>query len=564
MLVCPPVRHTARLPQRLLPRPAAATFALALLMLPVAALPLAAQDAYRLGAGDVLKVTVIGEEAYSGDYRIGAAGTVAVADLEPLPVAGLTVTEARQAIVTALKRYLKHPLVNVTLDEAQSQRHVSVLGAVKKPVSAELPFGATVAVAIAAAEGFADGAVTDSVVLQRTVGPALTLDLSPVDEQPPADASTLVRSGDVIWVPLSKARLTVLGPVQRPGRYPLPADEEVTVLDAVGVYAQGPGLGVNLGDATVLREGQEPRRVRLRKLLIEGDLTEDVALQPGDVVVVSEAAQITVVGAVARPVSFAPTDRTTVVDALAEAGGLTATSDLHRAAVIREGQRIPVDLAGLWLRGSTENNIPLEPGDVVLVPEANNQVVVVGEVEKPGIYDIGPDTRVLGALSLAAGATADADLAHVTIMREDENIVANLDAVLRQGQAELNFPVVPGDVVLVPPANKAYVLGGVNEPGAYSVTARMTLVDLLAQAGGVHTQGDPRRITLARRTATGEQALARLTMERTVALSGVDPSLNIQPGDVVYVPAKRQARDVRALRDIFIGAAGIAIGLLRN
>ncbi len=553
------------------PQPASAAFsrlmlaaALGAALLALALRPAAAQEPYRLAAGDVLRVVVIGEEEYSGEFRIGATGTISLADLDPVQVAGQTITEARQSIARALRRYLKHPLVNVTLDELQSRRHVSVLGAVNKPVSVDLPFGATVAVAIAAAEGFADTAMTDNVVLQRAVGPALTLDLSPVGEAPPADAATPVRNGDVIWVPVSKGRLTVLGPVQRPGRYPMPTGEAVSLLDAIGVYAQGPARDVNLGDAVVLREGEPPRRISLRELLVEGNLEVDVPLEPGDVVVVSEAAQITVVGAVAQPVSFAPGDRTTVVDAVAEAGGLTPTSDLYHAAIIREGERIPVDLAALWLRGSTEDNILLEPGDVLLVPEANNQVVVVGEVGKPGTYAIGPDTRVLAALSLAEGPSEDADLAHVTIMRDDETIVTDLRAVLDQGQAELNLPVVPGDVVLVPPASKAYVLGGVNQPGAYAVTRRLTLVDLIAEAGGIHPQGDARRITLARRAASGEQALARLTLDKAIALSGMDRTLDIQPGDVVYIAGKRQRRDVRAIRDIFIGAAGLAIGLMRD
>jgi len=525
--------------------------------------PVWAQEEYRLQPGDVLHLAVIGEEEYTGDYAVSLFGNLALGDLGAIKVAGATVSEARDLIVTHLKQYLKRPRVSLVLDEEKSRRRIYVWGAVEKPQYVELPLGATVGAAIAAAGGFSAVGVRSAVAVQRVVGEPVMADLSPGKDGLPKDAGLALRSGDVIWVPQSTALITVLGAIQQPGRYPLDPSRETTVLDAVGVYGQGPAKETQLGDATILREGQEPRRVNLRQLLFAGDLTQNVALQAGDVVVVAEAERITVLGQVAAPVKFAPGLKTTVTDALALAQGLTPTSDLRSAAIIRAGQRMPVDLEALWLHGDSTKDVELLPGDVLLIPEADNQIVVVGEVTKQGAFAIKPGTRLLTAINLAEGFTKEADLTRTTVLREGETIIANLKAVLEQGSTELNVPVSPGDVVMVPPMEKAYVLGAVMKPGKYPAGGDRTVLDLLSDAGGPTQQSSPGRIVIARRTVSGQEEIVKFDLRQDAAQADVDPRFRVQPGDIVFVPTKSERRDWSAMRDIFWSASSLALGLLR-
>lgn len=537
-----------------------ASAALALLLL----IPSArSQEEYRLQPGDVLRLSVIGEEEYTGDYTVSLFGNIALADLGSIEVAGATLNEARDLIVAHLKQYLKRPRIGLVLDEAKSRRGVYVWGAVEDPRHVDLPMRATLGAAIAAAGGLAEVAVPNAIAIQRIVGEPVIADLSPGENGLPRDADVPLRTGDVVWVPHSTAQMTVLGAIKRPGRYLLHPDRETTMLDALA-YGEGPAPDTQLGDATILREGEEPRRVDLRKLLVQGDLTENVALQAGDVVVVAEAETIAVLGQVRNPARFAPGMRTKVTDALAQADGLTPTSDLGNAAIIRDGQRIPVDLEAIWLHGDSTKDVDLAPGDVLLVPEADNQVVVVGEVNTPGTVAIKPDTRLLTAVNLAGGFKEDADATRTTVLREGETIIANLKAVLEQGSTELNVPVAAGDLIVVPPLAKAYVLGEVRQPGKYSVGDGRTVVDLIAEAGGPTPNGRPAGTVIARRTLSGEEELVKFDLRRDATMAALDPRFEAQPGDVVYVPKRGRPRDIRSMRDIFFGATGLLIGLLRD
>ncbi|MFQ5809739.1 MAG: polysaccharide biosynthesis/export family protein [Armatimonadota bacterium] len=545
-------------------------------LLPVAAA--AAPEAgpeYVIGPGDVIQMVVYGEKDLTGPYRVEAGGEISLPYTDtPVELAGCTLAVAKQRLTQHLAKILKRPRVTVVLDEERSVRTVSVAGAVLAPSVVELPVGATVFSAVARAGGFARDAGTDAVLLLRPSGEGQQLDLSQDaggdPAQPPAspDAHVLVRSGDIVWVPRSTHRITVLGPVARPGRFSVRKDEPLTVLDAVSGVAGGPAQGTKLGSAMLVRQQGEPESINLRELLLEGDLSQNRELAPGDTLIVAEAQRVSVVGAVNAPTSFTPETTSTLVDALSRAAGLTARADLRNASIIREGDHIPIDLESVWLRGDMEKDSRLQPGDIVLVPEVDNQAMVAGEVKGPGAYEVLPNARLLSLLTAAGGPTPMADLSHATILREGKTINVNLQKMFDPGQPDIegamaeNVPVLPGDVVFVPRGGMAYILGAVMKPGAYAVRDGSTIVDAITAAGGVAPHGSPKKILLARRDEQGEPEITRLNMNVVVAKGSTEPTLALRAGDIVYVARKKRGRDLRSIRDIFFGVAGLAVTVL--
>ncbi len=533
-------------------------------------------EGYVIGPGDVVQVIVFGEKDLSGAYRVEAAGTISFPYIsKPLRLAGCTVVEAQELLTQHLSAILKRPRVTLTLDEAKSVRIVSVMGAVRAAGVVELPLGATVFSAIARAGGFAADAGTDAVLLLHPTGEGQRVDLSEgpgerlTGGSEASGAGVLVRSGDIVWIPRSTHRITVLGPVARPGRFAVTKGESLTLLDAVSTMAGGPAEGTRLGSALLVRQEGNSEPIDLRKLLLEGDLSQNLALAPGDIVIVAEAERIAIVGAVNNPTSFIPQAACTLVDALSRASGLTARADLRHASIMRDGHHIPIDLAAVWLRGQIDSDVSVHPGDVVLVPEVDNQVIVTGEVDKPGAYEVQPNTRVLTMLAAAGGPTPMADLRHTTIMRDGKSIRVNLQQTLDPGgldpdsAAAQNSPVFPGDVVFVPRGGVAYVLGAVAKPGAYPVQEDTTIVDAIAEAGGIAAHGTPKHILLARRDERGEPVIVQLNMNVVVAKGGSEPMLKLRPGDIIYVARQKRSRDYRALRDIFFGASGLLLTLFR-
>lgn len=113
-----------------------------------------AQDnqAYRLGAGDKIRVTVFNETDLSGDFDLSDQGAVSLPLIGNVPLAGKTVNEA-EAIVTQKygANYLVNPRVSI---EVLNYRPFFILGEVKNPGSYPYVAGMTVLNAVALAGGY--------------------------------------------------------------------------------------------------------------------------------------------------------------------------------------------------------------------------------------------------------------------------------------------------------------------------------------------------------------------------------------------------------------------------
>ncbi len=168
----------------------AAFFAI-VLILPGVGPAQAAEVAYRLGAGDRVKVTVFGQEDLSGEFELDGAGRLSLPLIQRVQAAGLTLNELEDAITDKLKPdFLKNPRVSV---EVLNYRPFYILGEVKSPGGYPYVNGMTVINAVALAGGYTYRARENKVTIVRAGN----------NERKtiPADHDTLVLPGDVIEVP---------------------------------------------------------------------------------------------------------------------------------------------------------------------------------------------------------------------------------------------------------------------------------------------------------------------------------------------------------------------------
>lgn len=150
---------------------------------------------------------------------------------------------------------------------------------------------------------------------------------------------------------------------------------------------------------------------------------------------------------------------------LLQALSLGGTVDLERASlrsayVSRREKRLPVNFLRLIRYGDMTQNIPLESGDVVVIPDsASDQVFVFGGVVGTGARTVVPFVNgqldILQALSQAGFGfreRAQGVLSETRIIRSEgdrgELIVVNVDKIL-EGKAA-SFSLRPGDVIFVP------------------------------------------------------------------------------------------------------------------
>ena len=168
------------------------------------------------------------------------------------------------------------------------------------------------------------------------------------------------------------------------------------------------------------------------------------------------------------PGKYPLTGKSTLLDLIVAAGGATKDADLKNVELISHGKRYVINLYEAMLKGDMRQNVVVDNGDMITVPELYNlaeRVYVFGEVNNVGIYSYKEAYDLLAALGLAKGFTGTAVKQDVKIIRgygQDEPplvLTANLDALLKQGDISQNLKLVNGDVVYVPRT----VVGDLNE-----------------------------------------------------------------------------------------------------
>lgn len=111
-----------------------------------------AAEAYRLGNGDDLRVTVFGEPELSGDFQVDGTGEISMPLIGSVQVAGMTLPEFQAAVENRLRGgFLVNPQVSA---EVTNYRPYFILGEVNRPDQYQFASGLTVMNAVAAAGGF--------------------------------------------------------------------------------------------------------------------------------------------------------------------------------------------------------------------------------------------------------------------------------------------------------------------------------------------------------------------------------------------------------------------------
>lgn len=170
-------------------------------------------------------------------------------------------------------------------------------------------------------------------------------------------------------------RVWLLGRLQNSGVYP--AASPMTLLESIsqaGGTLSSPGSPTELADlhrSFVVRDGQL-LPVDFRQLLLEGDMTQNIYLQPDDFVYVPSASarEVFVLGAVALPRPVEYVKEITLVSAVAQAGGTIKNAYISHVAIVR-GSLTEPKIAVVDYKEIVQGKAPdvrLEARDIVYVP----------------------------------------------------------------------------------------------------------------------------------------------------------------------------------------------------
>lgn len=276
-----------------------------------------------------------------------------------------------------------------------------------------------------------------------------------------------------------------------------PVTENQTFLTVEGVprYKIGPGDVLEILLATGLTQERQTAVVRANgtvsaaflEVKVAGLTTDQAAheirrrleqfyRQLGVEVLVKEYAskKVTVLGAVAGRAGTLPLKgKMTLLDLLAEVGGVAANADLERVRIIRpDGPPITLSLLRLLDQPAAQAFV-LDAGDVVFIPVqgapqgaplgappvpgaavAADRVFVLGEVKTPGAFPLVPNMRLSHALALAGGPTDVAILESARIIRgglEKPQIVeADFRKLVEEGDPRQDVSLLPSDLIVLP------------------------------------------------------------------------------------------------------------------
>lgn len=273
------------------------------------ALPIFAQD-YRIGEGDVLSIAVYEHPDLNTTAQVSGEGTIIFPLINEIKVLGKTNATITQQIEKALADgYIVKPQVTIFVKEYRS-RKATILGNVKKPALYELRGVTTLLELISEAEGLSDTA------------------------------------GNYAYITRHKHSPEASSPPSQPDKATAQNQDKIIVLTK---------------DTT---SSEIVLKINLKDLMENGDTSQNIEIQDGDSVFITEIKKIFVTGEVKRSDTYEHEEGMSVIKAITNAGGFSDKAAPKKVKIIRfvEGKKYVLERVNM-------DEIIL-PNDVIVVPES--------------------------------------------------------------------------------------------------------------------------------------------------------------------------------------------------
>ena len=249
---------------------------------------------YRIAEEDILRLDVWGEAQLSNmQMSVTPDGKINVPYLGMMQAAGLTQAEVTKQIADALAEadILYNAKIQLSI-VVMHERVARVLGQVNRPGAIVFKDGDTILDAIAQAGSYTDNAWLEKTTLtNKDAEKPIGIDLRKMLDKGDLSENFTLQEGDTIHIPPEdyNNKVFVFGHVYKPGIYDL--RDNLTLLTAISMAGGATERGT-LRATTVVRGGGENPEVvpcNLNRLFDKADLSQDIALQAGDVVIVPES-----------------------------------------------------------------------------------------------------------------------------------------------------------------------------------------------------------------------------------------------------------------------------------
>lgn len=419
-------------------------------------------------------------------YRLNQTGVLTVPELGPIPLAGLTVTEAIQRLGA---------------DIALADFNVKITRLPLWQMGPEglKPFGYDL---------FSD--------VPTTFAPATDI---------PVPAEYVVGPGDIIEIQL-------IGNTK--GRYKL------------SVGRDGKVNFPELGPISVSGLRFDAVRTMIEDRVRQQMIGTQVSVGIGEL----RSIRIFVLGEAETPGSYTVSGLSTITNALFVSGGIKKIGSLRNIELKRGGYTVrTLDLYDLLLKGDTRADVRLLPGDVIFIPPIGTTVGISGEVRRPAIYELKNENSAAELIKLSGGLTPRADAALATLDRVSEQRQRVTIEVNLQRPDGKTRSLQTGDVLKIPTIRPVLeesvtLVGNVYRPGEFQFKPGMRLTDVLPTMDELKANAD-RRYLLIRRELPPDRRVSVFSADLEFAIGNPASAANFELSarDQIYVFDMESGRD---------------------
>lgn len=359
-------------------------------------------------------------------------------------------------------------------------------------------------------------------------------------------------------------QVNVMGEVVVPGTYTLSSFASVfhALYRAGGVNKIG-----SLRSIKVVRNGNVVADLDIYDFIMKGKMKDDVRLQDGDVVLVNPyQSLVQILGKVKRPMFYEMKPAETATILLKYAGGFTGDAYKKALRVVRksgrEHQIYNVDEMDYSV-------FRVDDGDVITVDSVlqrfENRVEIRGAVYREGLYQLdGRMNTVKQLIKKAEGLRGDAFLNRAIIDRELEDLSHEIIQVDVKGLLNgtvADIPLQKNDILYIPSIHDLKeeatltIHGEVANPGTFLYSDKMTVEDLVLQAGGLLEAAATTKIEVARRMKEPKSTTFSTTvgqnfsfdLKEGLLVGEGSENFHLEPFDEVYIrksPSYHQQQNV--------------------
>lgn len=505
---------------------------------------------YRLGAGDYVYVDVWGASQQTFEGAISPDGSLTIAGIGPVKLAGMSISEANAYLKNRVGQYFNGSDVQISVGETRTVQ-VQVLGEVLVPGTYTLSALSTSFNALYAAGGINEIGTLRNIYVYRQGRKIATIDVYDYLINGNQSGDVRLNDNDVIIVGPYECLVQVRGKVKRPMFYEMKSTESVkTVLAYAGGF-KGDAYKKNI--RLVRKDGAEYSVHTIGEFEQASFKLADGDSLFVDSVVARYSNMAEVRGAVFHPGMYEVGGKISTVRELIEAtAGLREDAFTNRAVMHRQKEDMTLEVVSVDVLGIMSGkvaDIPLRKNDVLFIPSKLDMrgeeiLTIDGEVNFPGTYVYADNTTVEDLVLQAGGLTDAASVAKVDVFRRivdsnateaSEQSAETFSFALKEGfvvDGEQGFVLKPYDMVVVRKSpsymeqQQVTIEGCVNFPGAYAMTTKnYRLSDLVKAAGNTSTIAYVKGARLERQMTDEEKKQAEATL-RTSQIALYEESMS--------------------------------------